>query len=237
MRGAMPDSELLALWETGSSRHPLDRTLLLAAWALADAAPSELEDMPLGAVNETLVRLRATGFGSRIHAWIDCARCGERLELDLDTRTLLAAATRPDARAEVDLAGLRFRRPTTRDLAAIASELDTEVAARKLMLRCCTAGKPDDTSALADLLSAVEQGLEEIDPMADIRLSLSCAACGHDWIQPFDIGALLWDEVAQRARTVLSEVDALARAYGWSEAQILALSQQRRAAYLAMVAP
>ena len=38
-----------------------------------------------------------------------------------------------------------------------------------------------------------------------------------------------------RARALLAAVHTLARAYGWSEPDVLALSEQRRAAYLEMV--
>ncbi len=52
----------------------------------------------------------------------------------------------------------------------------------------------------------------------------------------FDVGALLWEELVAQARGLLAEVHVLARAYGWSEAEVLELSRSRRAAYLAMVA-
>ena len=42
-------------------------------------------------------------------------------------------------------------------------------------------------------------------------------------------------EVQARARRLLREVDVLARAYGWTEADVLALSEQRRTAYLEIV--
>jgi hypothetical protein len=37
------------------------------------------------------------------------------------------------------------------------------------------------------------------------------------------------------ARSLLAEVHSLARAYGWTESEILALSPQRRSTYLEMV--
>ena len=49
-----------------------------------------------------------------------------------------------------------------------------------------------------------------------------------------DAGQLLWEEIEARALVLLREVHHLASAYGWSEAQILALTPARRASYLAM---
>jgi hypothetical protein len=41
--------------------------------------------------------------------------------------------------------------------------------------------------------------------------------------------------VDARARRLLHEVDVLARTYGWTEDEVLALSEQRRASYLRIV--
>jgi hypothetical protein len=49
-----------------------------------------------------------------------------------------------------------------------------------------------------------------------------------------DPGALLWDDVQAYARGVLGQVHSLARAYGWTESEVLSLSPRRRAAYLEM---
>jgi hypothetical protein len=46
---------------------------------------------------------------------------------------------------------------------------------------------------------------------------------------------MLWMRLQLAAERLLLDVDALARAYGWSEAQVLALPPLRRAAYLQMV--
>jgi len=40
--------------------------------------------------------------------------------------------------------------------------------------------------------------------------------------------------VRARAQRLLREVDALAHVYGWTESEVLALGERRRAAYLAL---
>ena len=47
--------------------------------------------------------------------------------------------------------------------------------------------------------------------------------------------AFVWAEVDAAAQRLLHEVDVLARAYGWTEPEVLALSEARRAAYLRLV--
>jgi hypothetical protein len=50
-----------------------------------------------------------------------------------------------------------------------------------------------------------------------------------------DNAGILWREVALAARRLLAEIHRLARAYGWSEQAITAMSATRRATYLEML--
>ena len=47
-----------------------------------------------------------------------------------------------------------------------------------------------------------------------------------------DVGAHVWTEVDAAARRMMGEVAAIAAAFGWTEAAILAMSDARRRAYL-----
>lgn len=73
------------------------------------------------------------------------------------------------------------------------------------------------------------------DPLADIQLALTCASCGESFSSPFDIVSYLWTEIEVWALRILSDVDTLARAYAWSERDILNLSPLRRQFYLERV--
>jgi hypothetical protein len=231
------EAQLLALWEQGLRRHPVDRALLLCAWARPEVPGSRLPELPLGAINAALLRLREACFGGRIDAYVDCPRCGERLSLLLDAQDLLAGAAESDSRADFELAGFRFRVPCSRDLAAMAgmakgTVLDAEAAAHRLLELCCLEARHAASGELVELLAEVETGLAALDPTANLSLALACEACGHRWEADFDIGVLLWEEIEARARVLLAEIHGLARAYGWTEPEILALSPERRAAYL-----
>jgi hypothetical protein len=54
------------------------------------------------------------------------------------------------------------------------------------------------------------------------------------WMPRWIPASLLWDDVQAYARGLLGQVHALARAYGWTEHEVLSLSPRRRAAYLEM---
>lgn len=237
---ALAPAELLALWERGVARHALDRCALLCACARPDLPAQAAPDLPLGAVTAALLRLREANFGPRLACHFDCRACGQRLELALLTHELLQGdggiGTGPGADAAappvLQARGLRVRAPTLRDLAAVAHEADAARAARALLARCTLHG---DVQALDEAgLREVEAGLEALDPDADLAFDLRCEACGHRGLAQLDAGVLLWDEIDARARGLLAEVHVLAAAYGWSEAQILALGEARRAAYLAL---
>ena len=232
---ALREDELLTLWDDGLARHPIDRALLLASVARPDVAPDGLAALPLGELNQALLRLHAAWFGDRLDACVDCDRCGARLELTLPVTSLLAAPPAA-APAPVEVAGLRFRPPDSRDLAAVvavAAEVD-DVAARLLQQRCClTPGAPGDVVDAP--VEAVEQALEAADPFAYLALAVTCAECGAASSVDLRIGEVLWAEVDALARRVLADVDALARAYGWTEPEILRLTPRRRAAYLSLV--
>ena len=229
------ETEVLALWERGLARHPIDRALLLCAWARPDVPPSRLPDLPLGAITRTLLRLREACFGPRINAYVDCEQCGERMEITLDTGQLLAGVNEQDTPAEFDISNHRFRVPCSRDLAAITVERDIKEAAVKLLEHCCLSHPDKSSLDFAGILTEAETMMATLDPDADINLALTCEACGENWLAGFNIGTLLWDEIDAHARSLLAEVHRLASAYGWTELEILALSAQRRSTYLDMV--
>jgi len=230
---ALDAFDVLTLWERAAPRHALDRRALLCAWALPELPVDEIADLPLGSVTASLLRLREASFGARIDSHADCPHCGARLELELVSSDLLQPVA--DAAPTIEVQGWRLRAPCLRDLAAIANEPDTDRAARQLLARCSLRVGSDAMALPDEALREVENALEALDPNADLALVVHCEACGQHSTAQLDVGLLLWDEIDGRARALLGEIDALARAYGWTEGEILALSAARRAAYLAMV--
>src|ERR1051325_3374403 len=148
-------AELLDLWDRAALRHPIDRAVLFAAGCLTELPPDRIADLPLGAINQALLHLRDNWFGRVIEAYLDCPECGERLELTLDTDSLLTSLP-GQGELDLELAGFRFRPPTSRDLAAVAEETDVECAAIGLLQRCCIERPVTANRELAELLPEVE---------------------------------------------------------------------------------
>jgi hypothetical protein len=86
-----------------------------------------------------------------------------------------------------------------------------------------------------DAITRLAERIGECSPDAEAPLDFICPSCGHQWRAFFDIAAFFWAEIAAQARRLLREVHILASAYGWREADILAMSARRRQAYLEMI--
>ncbi|MFM0336848.1 hypothetical protein [Paraburkholderia fungorum] len=232
----LTDSEILVLWERGARRHPLDRALLTLHAALAQTAGETLADWPLGRRNHALIELHCACFGTQLQGWLACEDCHEKLEFTLDGRALAQAGRdwRGGAPTEIAVGARTFRLPTSRDLAHVADAADSLDAARQLLDRCCV--EPAASAAWSDAeLDEIGDRMAQADPLAETQLALHCPACGADWHETFDIAAFLWTQIEARAKRLLWAIHALARAYGWSEAAILSLDENRRAFYLKMV--
>lgn len=224
---------LIRCWELGRRRHPLDRGLLLFAAAEPYADVNSLADRTLGERNAALLRLRRELFGDELKACVSCPECGERLEFSLSAAALLERAPDEQGRAAlVDVGGFRLRLPTTRDLAEIVRTAGDADDGEPLFRRLVIHGT---ATRMAALEHEIDSALDAADPCMDFGVDLTCPACSHEWNADFDVPTFLWDEVDSRARRLLDEVHALARSYGWSERQVLELSDTRRAAYLERV--
>jgi hypothetical protein len=93
-------------------------------------------------------------------------------------------------------------------------------------------GELDPAELPANVRAALASAMADADPLAEVLLGVSCPACGAAFVADVDVGAFVWAELQAAARRLLREVDILARAYGWTEAEVLALDDRRRAAYL-----
>ena len=227
MSGRLSPADLLAAWDAGAPRAPLDRALVLL-WAAG--APSEgLAAMALEERDRRLLALRAATFGDILPCRTACPTCGEAVELDLSAATLAAAL--PDPAAEVLAVGgleLVLRSPDSRDLAAAAACGDAAAAEAVLFERLVGSDlAPDERAAVAGRIEARAEA-------AEIVLALDCPGCGHGWAEVLDVARFVWAEVEAAALRLMGEVAEIARVFHWSEAAILAMSPPRRRAYLTL---
>lgn len=234
---ALSHAGCLEIWELGKALHPLDRGLLAIESVSTEADRGTAADWPLGRRNRALAELRCACFGPALKGWTACDGCGEELEFNVDASAFIAQDA-PAADARIRSRGRVLRLPTSRDLASVAGEKDSALAAIRLVERCTISSddEPGEAPPLSDEdVDAIGEAMSARDPLSEILLHFDCPECGASFDRPLDVTAFVWSEIEGRAKRLLRDVHALATAYGWSEEEILSLSPARRSFYLAMV--
>ena len=229
--------DLLDAWERGLSQPPLVRAMLLLASACPEDGIGELADLPLGERDRRLLDLREGLFGVRLTAMAACPACGEQHEAGLGVGDIRGHGPGPvSGCCELGRYAITFRLPTTTDLMAVLGAPQPE--RRKLLLkRCLTDVRDGEEPVRAEALPShvadeIDQRMAAADPQADVELGFSCSSCRHEWSARFDITSYLWQELEAWALRTLRDVASLARAFGWREAEVLALSPTRRRLYM-----
>ncbi|WP_155368510.1 hypothetical protein [Catellatospora vulcania] len=174
-----------------------------------------------------LLAVYAEHFGVRLDGLARCPRCATDVELSVPVAELTSAMP-PAAPVEPLVSGeltVDWRLPHDDDLAACAGAPDGAVL---LLQRCAPTCPPSLRAELAARIAAA-------DPYADLTFELVCPQCAYAWEAALAAAEFVWAQLRTHAQRLLREVDELARAYGWSEQQIFALSQQRRDSYLELV--
>jgi len=225
--------KILAVWEAGEQQHELDRALTLLAAASPGFTREELAELSIGERDACLLRLRSLMLGQFATGFAECPQCGEQVEFPIGTATLTQPKELATASHQIEADGTRvqFRLPTSRDLAEVVAAPDAPQGLRRLIERCVI-GDTSPDELRDETVEALSGAMLKADPQAEIMLALECPNCAQRWEMLFDIVHFFWNEIAAQARRLLREIDALARAYGWTEREILNLPAARRQSYL-----
>lgn len=236
---------ILQLWEAGQRQQSAERMVRLLAAALPDVPRAKLLSLCIGQRDTYLLTLRECTFGSLFTGYAECPCCHERTKCSFSAADIRVGAASLDLigqtqRVQIGDYELELRLPTQADILAIAT-LGSFTAARAQLLQRCVLQAEHQSETIEvlvipdEIITAVGEQMTRDDPQAEVLLTLSCPTCEQSWTVLFDIGAWLWTEIATHAKRLLREVHTLALAYGWSEADILAMSALLRQCYLEMV--
>lgn len=241
MMQALSAANILKIWERGSGLRPFERALLVLDYGSPEHGRESSLDLSLGARDRLLFEIYRLSFGDTLDAYTECPSCQERLEFSLSCSEILQndEAQEIPEHSSVNIDGLEFtlRPPNSRDAAAAAAS-DSVTAAKTLLLnRCANPARLADCAV--DALPAATQtkiitAIAALDPQAELLMDLVCPACHGAWQGVFEVSDFVWAEIRTRAKRLLQQIDALARVYGWREADILALSETRRNLYVQM---
>jgi hypothetical protein len=161
-----------------------------------------------------LAALHRQCWGDCIVASLTCAACGKPFDMSFR----LSELERHLRSAPGDPAP--FTIPLGEDELAAAAH-----GAREGTLRLAEAcgAKPEDIERASEALTAAA-------PIVDLDLAARCAECGHEQPAHFDLQSFVLQRLLNERAALLVEIHALAAAYGWSLAEILALARSTRRA-------
>jgi hypothetical protein len=179
-----------------------------------------------------LLQLRARRLGENMTLAFACPHCRALSEVDFRIADFVAVATPrrapgvapdPSRASWFVLEGASFRLPTAADQIEVAGYAVPTARLAELCL--------DETARRRPHRARVERAMEIMAPMLSRDIAGHCAACGLGVRAEVVVTPLVIGELKRAAGAVHDEVDLIARAYHWPEAQILALPQPRRRAY------
>jgi hypothetical protein len=219
---------LLDGWSAARGRGWGERCLATTSLALGvdrdEAAAREWDD-----AQRELLRFSAWRTG-RVDAVATCPHCAAMVDVDVPVAAMaLASSSSGDVTvlaahgAGRALAAVRV--PTVGDLIDAAA-LDTPEEAQALLAERCGLGQLDPEE-----WDAAITDLDESHPLLAPSCAVACPECGEEFEATLDSVELCWEAVDAAATEVIDDVVALATAFGWSEADVLAVPPRRRAMY------
>jgi hypothetical protein len=236
-------SDIVRVWEQGYEKHPIEQAMLFLSSALPESSVGALAELAIGQREALLLTLREITLGGTLACAVACPQCGERLEFEVaaDDIRMSGGDGLRQAQYEIEQEGwaVTYRLPDSRDMASAALARGVEAAREELIARCVLfveyEGSPVERDGVPEsLLTAVADDMAQNDPQADTLFDLTCPNCGFEWQALLDMASFLWIEAEASAKRLLDEVHVLARAYGWHESEVLAMSSARRQHYLEM---
>ena len=235
---------LLRVWERGFGQNAWERAVEILAEAESDAPADELVLLPLREVEKRLLSIREATFGRRFSARFSCPACSQRLEFEFSSNDFRYAESSSHNSLlpplQVGEFVLELRLPNSADLGLAARCNGVEAARQLLARRCINKAYLRGAVIAADevpnsLIGDIAQHLEISDPAGEKSLEIICPACEAPSESRFDIASFFLAEIEAEALRLFRDIHRLARAYGWREADILAMTPMRRRVYLEML--
>lgn len=234
----------MRVWEFGQGKSLVEQAMIFLAPAFPDLSRQELYQLPIGNRDLRLLELRRTLAGERLTGKSHCPNCETELQFSLTLSQLIMADYRiakPNQYEETfEDYTVRFRSLTSMDQLHLAQVYDVDTGAdimrQASILEARWQGQAVDPLTLPEtVLEAVGERIIEVDPQVETRFSLNCAVCKCKFSAVFEAVEFVWSEIVTHAQHTLEDVVILARAFGWSEHEILEMTPRRRQRYLDMV--
>jgi hypothetical protein len=217
---------------------PVAAANVLAACLHASGRQPGRAELLAWPVSRRLQGLLAVTIATRGGDWsltATCAarHCGAPMDLPLDLQAFRREAepahttcALPDGRR------LEVAVPTGDDQIAWLAAGDAEPGAIVGRL----VSRPSDADDVPQpWLAPIEAALEAADPLTTLEIETVCPECGVAVSIPLDLEARCLALLAAEQPRLIDDIHALATAYHWSEAEIIAIPPARRRQYLARI--
>lgn len=233
----------LSMWEAGLKQKPALWALILLTFVHPDLPVDTLAQFSIGQRDEYLLILREMLFGSRVVSLTECPKCNTHLESEFELKDICTTSqtkTNEVRDMSMDEWQIHFHLPNSVDLLEINGLQESGTAYQTLYQRCIEKAEQNGEAILVDQLpdevkNAVITQMAQLDSQGDVQIMLTCPTCTHQWLTTLDIVRFFWSELDAWAIRILHDVHSLASAYGWREADILAMSPWRRQVYLELI--
>ncbi len=238
----LTSSELFGVWEQTLDQPLIARTIKLLE--LASGEHADIASLPIGERDARMFRLREWLFGNRMFQTATCPACSEKIEwetLSGDIQIHPGTASPRIIELSRNSYEVKFRLVNSADIVnLIKNKIPPEQSANYLLQHCIlevkkSGGLISKENLPAEIAETIEEEMSVRDPQADVQLNLGCPACHHQWQTGFNIMSFFWAEINHWAQKIMQEIFVLARFFGWSEQDILAMSPRRRQLYLQMI--
>jgi len=200
-----------------------------------------LKEISIGDRVALLLHTRRMIFGENMPCSITCGNCDKKMSVELKVSDLLHKQL-PDQKDtyELEVGGHLMKiKPINafnQDDALAENVVTPNSVEQKLARSCITDSIPELPSILSkDVIDGLGSKLEEIDPLSDIILEVSCPECGHVFQALFPAEEFIFTEFTRRCTLLEREIHWLAFNYCWSEKEILGMPVKRRKKYIELI--
>jgi len=235
---------LLTALDLGAQDTYLGRILTMLALAHPETSREQIAAWSLQDIIIELLTLRAISFGPELAGYVACPACGARLEFTLPIPPVVESLHKSKStiqRCAIGETNFTMRAVTAADLFSVNTIPDLPSARKRLLASCIRETNDEGTDKeiyaeleRPDFMRLALRTFEQLQSSSEISIDLQCAECSRAHAIDLDLGRFVWTEVRHAASRLMREVHELASAYGWQEASILAMSSNRRNAYLEM---
>ncbi|CAH8296342.1 hypothetical protein EV196_11157 [Mariniflexile fucanivorans] len=230
----MNTSSILEVWDYCVGKNQTIKGAALASLVLNEANHSNIFNWSIEKRDVALFHVRKMLFGNRFNNIAHCPKCKQAVEWDfyfhqMEIPILIDTPDNIEIPIDIPNYHIMVRLPNSDDL--ICKEEIQIIRKCILNLKDFPEGTfnqkiPDD------LLMQINNKFNKTCKASNISYHLNCTECKHEWDVVFDISTYLWKEIDQWAKSFLRQICLLAKAFGWSELDIINMSENRRNHYL-----